>query len=397
MTNGLTTQLVTATATTTLGQLSLSADGSKLVYVQTTQQGDGTSAQLRRLERGADTPFKGIAATTRLVLLPNGAGVISTTQGGFEVLDLSNLIAVTGTSLITTAVAGAAITQVFTVTHVGALQTGELAYSVSSSASDNPPCSASSLNGLPDSVDSSVVTRTITCTITPNQDTPTGNLTTTLRVIPTYTDNTPADNTVTVTVPLIRQATLTATLSADSITATAGGDVTYHLRVTNQGPSSAKNVKATVWLSDSAKGLTLTANLNECSLIYETPNLLITCEESNLRTGDNASHEFNIVVKVSATFAGVITATAEVTAPESSQVITPTPAIINTTVIKEVNLVVGLASQGTAVAGKAIRLKGSVTNSGRSSATNLRLKAYSNFGLIFGDCSKMDEVQEAAR
>jgi len=209
-------------------------------------------------------------------------------------------------------------------------------------------------------------TATVTLVVKP---TGTGTVANTATVAANETDPNPANNTFTLSVPIVASADLAVAMTAAPPTQLLGAsNITYTITTGNNGPSPATNVILTDTLP---AGVTLVSTISGADSSCNTTALpTITCPLLSISSG--ASVTTTIVVKPNA--AGTFTNSARVAGTEPD----PNPANNSASASAVVNPVADLSLAETAApptvsAGNNVTFSFTVTNAGPSPATDVTI------------------------
>lgn len=196
-----------------------------------------------------------------------------------------------------------------------------------------------------------------------------GTLTNTATLTPTEAGETPINAVATTTVKKLTKLLISKSGTANAI---AGQVMTYQIKVSNEGPSTALAALITDAVPVQLENVSWTTDVTGGSIITEgttgTGNALSV--KANIPVGQQ--HEITITVtgKVAASYAGTISNIATVTPadPDNPPVVTPP---VETVVVQRPVTVMSKTGPATAIAGGAITYTIEANNTGLSDANNL--------------------------
>ncbi|WP_342329126.1 gliding motility-associated C-terminal domain-containing protein [Pedobacter sp. FW305-3-2-15-E-R2A2] len=196
-----------------------------------------------------------------------------------------------------------------------------------------------------------------------------GTLTNTATLTPTEAGETPINAVAATTVKKLTKLLISKSGAANAI---AGQVMTYQIKVSNEGPSTALGALITDAIPAQLEEVSWTTNVTGGSVVTDgitgTGNALSV--KANIPVGQQ--HEITITVtgKVSASYAGTISNIATVTPadPDNPPVVTPP---VETVVVQRPVIVISKTGPATATAGGAITYTIEANNTGLSDATNL--------------------------
>jgi uncharacterized repeat protein (TIGR01451 family) len=334
------------------------------------------------------------ATSPTFSLISHQPGPANSNNDGASIPGANVDLALTKTASPTAVVAGGQITYTLTVTNDGPGNSS--GYTVT----DQLPLGL--VNPLTSTAGCSIASGTLTCqgnplangasatiTFTANAPTPnTAAITNTATVTGLQNDPNPTNNTATATVQPLSGADLALVKTASPTSVTAGGQVTYTLLVTNNGPSDASNVSVSDPLPAGETLVSAVPTQGTCSAT--------ACQLGTILDGGQA--QILLTVDVGTTVTGAVTNTATVTGtpqdPDQSNntssatvtVTAPTPTPPGTTpttttptptprttqpsadlqIVKRVN-------HAAAAPGQLLTYTMVVTNHGPDSATNVKV------------------------
>ncbi|NQX42924.1 DUF11 domain-containing protein [Pedobacter steynii] len=196
-----------------------------------------------------------------------------------------------------------------------------------------------------------------------------GTLTNTATLTPTEAGETPINAVATTTVKKLTKLQITKTGAANAV---AGQLMTYQIKVSNAGPSTAIAALITDAIPVQLEEVSWTTEVTGGSMITEgavgTGNALSV--KANIPAGQQHEITINVSAKVAASYAGTISNIATVTPadPDNPPVVTPP---VETVVVQRPVIVLSKTGPATATAGGAISYTIEANNTGLSDATNL--------------------------
>ncbi len=223
-------------------------------------------------------------------------------------------------------------------------------------------CTRSSLG-----VTSTPSTITVNVTVNPDQ---TGSLANTAGVSSNEPDSTPGNNTSnTVTTNVIAQADLGISQSAAPSPVDAGMNLTYTLKVSNAGPSTAGNVIVTDTLPTQADYVS--AGSSDSSWACGQASGVVTCTRTSLVVGD--AGDISVVVKApvaGGTLSNAVSVSADTSDPVAENNM---PAALETSVLAADLSINGAGSPEPVPVGGMLTYALNVSNSGPSDASNVQV------------------------
>ncbi len=221
-----------------------------------------------------------------------------------------------------------------------------------------------------------VGTASATIVVTVDEDATVGTLNNSATVSSTTTDTDPTDNTATETTTIERLVDLALTKVATPAPdvageAVAGGQISYVLTLTNNGPSSATNATITDALP---VGTTVASTAPSGAGTCSSASGSIACTWPSIATG--ATVTVTVVVDVASSLGATDTVTNQASAsadePEDPAG-APQTATARVDIARQIDLQVTKTSASPAVAGEVATFDIEITNAGPSDATNVQV------------------------
>jgi gliding motility-associated-like protein/uncharacterized repeat protein (TIGR01451 family) len=196
-----------------------------------------------------------------------------------------------------------------------------------------------------------------------------GTLTNTATLTPTETGETPINAVATTTVKKLTKLIISKSGAANAI---AGQVMTYQIKVSNEGPSTALAAQITDAIPAELEEVSWTTAVTGGSVITEgtTGNGNSLSVKANIPAGQQHEITINVTGRISASFGGTISNIATVTPadPGNPPVVTPP---VETVVTQRPVIVINKTGPATATAGGAISYTIEAGNTGLSDASNL--------------------------
>ena len=195
-----------------------------------------------------------------------------------------------------------------------------------------------------------------------------------------YTDPNGGNNTTTITTQVSPQADLQMFKYATA-TVSAGQNITYDLKVFNNGPSTAQNVDVTDTLP---VGVTYQDGLSTAACFETAPGSgIVKCPVASLAAGATAS--FTVVVKTNANLqpGTSLENVAVVSSQTPDPVTTNNSANADTSIISQADVSVTKSGPATVTAGGTVTYNLTVTNTGPSTAQSVDVKDQLPAGVSF--------------
>ncbi len=208
---------------------------------------------------------------------------------------------------------------------------------------------------------------TATITVVVSVDSATvGPIANTATVTGSQTDTNTGNNSATSSTTVTRQIDLAITKTDSIDPATPGGQLTYTITVTNNGPSTATNVSVTDVLPSGTTFSSATASQGTATHASGT----VTGSLGTINSGSNAT--ITLIVDVSSSASGSLSNTSTVTATETETNSANNSATQVTTLTQQADLSISKTdSPDPVVAGQTITYTLTVTNNGPSDASGV--------------------------
>jgi uncharacterized repeat protein (TIGR01451 family) len=379
------TTVVQSRSGTTFSQVSMNEKGDRIAYISSTVAAGQLQTATAMLYNEANlkfsneedvglsiiTPTKPISGSLvigQARLLRNGRALAITTNTGVSVVDTADLLDVKITPTLTSVVAGASLSQTFTVKNIGAFEATAVVITVSAEITNSSEFNSSIPEGSCDLRKPHLVCRyavlnprdSVTITYGRKLDSAqTSSLTFWVSATTSSKDPDLSNNYFSQAVSVTNVVSLSVTLAPKSEHVIAGKAITYTATIHNSGPSDARNTRLVIKLSDGA-GIA-------CEGTVRTEETNHVCSKDNTIKGDNGTITYTFVVTAPANQIEPLSIAAQAES-ETGSSLTQTVEI---SVQTEADLSVGLFAPTDATAGNPLTYTVTYTNLGPSYARSV--------------------------